>query len=353
MAVTKEKRGNHLFSEHYFYTGVYRQETKVTFTRYNTDTYHVRQIPASTASFKELTEADSINWFHITGLADSSVIYRIMKEFGLRELDVRDIVTPEHVVKIDDYCNRLLIVMNSCYFDNKQRIRSEHISIIVKGNVVLTFSEVDEKVFDNAFKGLEKNIMNIREGKSGLLLAFLINCTVSDMIETAVRVENMLDRIEDQLLDTDREYKNIRHRIQQSRRAYLILHKNTAALNNQFSMLKCVRDGIIDESMLHVFEELSDQLAYIVQTSENSKNLLSSLEELYMSNNDLRMNFIMKRLTVVSTLFIPITFLVGLWGMNFKYMPETEGRYGYIFGLAVIVGTALATWQYMKKKKWF
>lgn len=353
MAVTKEKRGNHLFSEQYHYTGNYGQETKITLTRYNPRDYQTQYVPLSIESFTDLIDSESINWIHVTGLADHTAISKIMTQFGMRDLDVRDVVTPEHVVKIDDYCNRLLVVVNSCYFDKQQVIKSEHISIIVRGNIVLTFTEVDEKVFDNAHKGLKANIMNIRKKKSGLLLAFLINCILSDMIETAIKVENMLDRIEDQLLDTEREYKNIRWRIQQCRRAYLILHKNTVALYNQFPMLKCVRDGIIDENMLHIFEELSDQLAYIVQTAENSKNLLSSLEELYMSNNDLRMNFIMKRLTVVSTLFIPITFLVGLWGMNFKYMPETEGEYGYLFGLAVIIGTAVATWQYMKKKKWF
>lgn len=353
MSVTRSNNINHLFAEEYHYTGSHRQEPKISLTRYNAESYETSKIPLSTGSFSKLVDDGAINWFHITGLADSDLIWRIMKEFNMRHLDIRDILTPEHVVKIDDYYNRLLVVVNSCYFNSHQKIKSEHISIIVRGNLVLTFSEVDDNIFDNAHKALGKNIMNIRKSKSGLLLAFMINCVLSDMIETAVRVENMLDKIEDQLLDTSREYKRIAMRIQQYRRAYLILHKNTVALNNQFSMLKCVRDGIVDEEMLHVFEELSDQLAYIVQTADNSKNLLSSLEELYMSNNDLRMNYIMKRLTVVSTLFIPITFLVGFWGMNFKYMPELETLFGYLIGLAIIIGTAILTWLYMKKNKWF
>ncbi|MCC8133461.1 MAG: hypothetical protein LIP04_07670 [Tannerellaceae bacterium] len=91
----------------------------------------------------------------------------------------------------------------------------------------------------------------------------------------------------------------------------------------------------------------------MLQTARNSNDILSSLVDLYVSKNDLNANIVMKRLTVVATLFIPITFLVGVWGMNFDYMPELKWRYGYLFAWGVLLVSVGVTWWFMQRKKWF
>ncbi|MCD8072569.1 MAG: hypothetical protein LUE10_05260 [Alistipes sp.] len=105
--------------------------------------------------------------------------------------------------------------------------------------------------------------------------------------------------------------------------------------------------------MVLIFDELYNQLDFIVLTSKNSRELLASMRDMYAASNEIRTNFIMKRLTIVSTLFIPITFLVGLWGMNFKFMPELDLKYGYPLALIVIALTAYFTWRFMKRNHWF
>jgi len=220
-------------------------------------------------------------------------------------------------------------------------------------NVVISFTENDNTGFDNVVQQLQDNTMKIRDHESGYLLAFLLNSIFADMIETASRVEDNLEDIEDILLNQLDNENKVGTRIQECRRAYLIIRKNTEPLKEEFSKLLKPRKDIISEQAIPVFKNLFDQLEFIILTSENNRDLLSSLVDLYVSNNDLRMNAIMKRLTVVSTLFNPVTFVVGLWGMNFVLMPELNWTYGYVFAWIVLIIIGAGTWLFMKKKNWF
>ena len=124
-------------------------------------------------------------------------------------------------------------------------------------------------------------------------------------------------------------------------------------MKEQFAKLLRTENGIISSDILPIYNDLSDQLQFIIQTTESCREIISSLVDLYISNNDLRMNAIMKRLTIVSTIFIPLTFLAGIWGMNFKMMPELDWQYGYGIAWSLMLLTAISTWLYMRKKDWF
>jgi len=344
---------NRYFSDNYHYAGTNQTETSISLTYYNKDIVKSVKVEPATQSFATLVKDDCINWFRVEGLQDAASISRMIKEFRMHSLDARDILTPDHVVKIDDSDNYIFVVLNNCTFNAKNRIFSEHICFIVKGNIVMSFTESDKPIFRNVEVGLKSNTMDIRNQKSGMLLAFLLNPILVDMIETAGRIEKTLEKMEDILLENHYNQGNVGFKIQQCRHAYLILRKNTQPLKCEFSKLMQEKDGIIDMSTLPVFNDLSDQLEYIVQTAENSRDMLSSLVDLYVSNNDLKANEIMKHLTVVATIFIPITFLVGVWGMNFDFMPELDWRYGYLFAWIIILIAGIGTWVLMKKKKWF
>lgn len=348
-----QNKNNRYFSDHYLYTGHSSTETTIQLTSYNKQVLETKHISVDTKSFKALLKADCMNWLHVCGLRDAKTISRLVDEFGVQNLDVRDILTPNHLVKIDYNNDYIFVIMNSCSYNSKHKIFSEHIGIIVLENVVITFTEDRDVVFKNVEDALEEDTMKIREQKGGMLLAFLLNSVFSEMIRTALRVENILEKMEDTLLNTHYNPQNIGSRIQHCRHAYLILRKNTQPLKRDFFKLLQPDEKIIDKALIPVFNELSDQLEYIIQTSESSKDILLSLVGLYASNNDLQLNRVMARLTIVSTLFIPVTFLVGLWGMNFVLIPELNWKYGYLFAWIVILLTALGTWLFMKKKKWF
>ena len=165
--------------------------------------------------------------------------------------------------------------------------------------------------------------------------------------------KEMLEDIEETLLDIKSDQGNMGSMIQQRRHEYMLIRKNSQPLKEQFPKLLRTENGIISPDMLPIYNDLADQLQFVIQTTESCREIISSLVDLYISNNDLRMNAIMKRLTVVSTLFIPLTFLVGVWGMNFKLMPELDWRYGYGIAWGIMFLTGILTWIYMRKKDWF
>ena len=271
---------NRHLADRYFYAGEHDTVTRISLTQYNADILHTREIKTNETSFKKFVDENSINWFQVSGLTDSEAVTRIVNEFGMHNLDAKDILTPQHVVKIEEYDKHMLIVLNSSYYDTNMEINSEHISILITGNVVISFTESNNPVFENAYKAIESNMLNIRRKNS-------------------------------------------------------------------------TENGIISPDIRPIYNDLSDQLQFIIQTTESCREIISSLVDLYISNNDLRMNAIMKRLTIVSTIFIPLTFLAGIWGMNFKMMPELDWQYGYGIAWSLMLLTAISTWLYMRKKDWF
>ena len=359
----RRKEGTHLhrrrhisnrhLSDKYYYAGEHETVTDIRLTQYNSDGIHTAEVKKGTTSFNKLADPNKVNWFQVSGLTDSETITRIVNDFGLHNLDAKDILTPQHVVKIEEYANHMLIILNSSYYDANMEIHSEHISILVTGNVVITFTESNNPVFEAAHKALLSNMLNIRKKGSGLLLAFLLNTIIANLVESASKVEEILEDIEETLLDPKNDQGNMGSLIQQHRHEYMIIRKNSLPLKDQFSKLLRTENGIITPDILPIYNDLQDQLQFVIQTTESCREITSSLVDLYISNNDLRMNAIMKRLTIVSTLFIPLTFLVGVWGMNFKIMPELDWRYGYFIAWAVMIVTGVLTWLYMKRKDWY
>ncbi len=277
----------------------------------------------------------------------------LVMDFGFNNLVVWDVLKAGQVVKLDVEKEYLLLIINSCSFQTNEKTCSGHIAVFVSREVVITFTESDDLMFENVDNSLIINVMDIRNKQSGMLLAFIINSIMVELIETASRLEQGLEKLEAILLGVRSKQQHIGSRIQAFRHAYIVLRKNTYPLKGEFGRFLQVKEGIIDEEIVDVFEELAEQLEFIIQTTHNSELILSSLVDLYVTNNDLKTNAIMKRLTIVSTLFIPITFLVGVWGMNFSLMPELSWKYGYLMAWGIIGLTAAFTWWYMKKKKWF
>ena len=214
---------------------------------------------------KKFVDENSINWFQISGLTDSEAVTRIVNEFGMHNLDAKDILTPQHVVKIEEYDKHMLIVLNSSYYDTNMEINSEHISILITGNVVISFTESNNPVFENAYKAIESNMLNIRRKNSGLLLAFLLNTIIANLVESASKVEEMLEDIEETLLDIKNDQGNMGLLIQQRRKEYMVIRKNSQPLKEQFAKLLRTENGIISPDIRPIYNDLSDQLQFIIR----------------------------------------------------------------------------------------
>lgn len=352
----RRRPANRHFSEQYVYTGDKSTETRINLTQYDADVvYETRLKPKAKALCdlpNLLQEEKRVNWLQVSGLSDAKLITKVVTELGLNALDAKDILTPQHIVKVEEHHNKVLIILNACRYDENNRIHTEHAGIILTGNTVVTFTENDHGLLAPVTKAIKDNIFELRSKDSSMLLAFILNTVIVSLVESAVRVEELLEDIEDTLLNIGTDQRGVGSLIQQRRREYMVLRKNSQPLKEQLNKLAKAENSPISRSALPAFIDLIDQLQFINQTIDGCREIISALVDLYISNNDLRMNAIMKRLTVVSTLFIPLTFLVGVWGMNFRFMPELGWRYGYLAAWAILILVALFTWLYLRKKEW-
>lgn len=349
----KHSANRHL-SEQYVYTGDNNTVTSIRLITYNAAGIHTHDMNNERRAFSKLMEKEKINWLQVSGLTDAELITQIVMDFGLDGLDAKDILTAQHIVKIEAYKDKLLIILNACNYGESRQIKTEHIGILMTGNTIITFAETNHELFAPVIKAIQEDVLDLRSKSDiSLLLAFLLNAVVVSLVEASSEVEELLEDIEDTLLDISTDQSSVGSLIQQRRREYMVIRKNSQPLREQLNKLTKPDNPMISRDSLPAFTDISDQLQYVNQTIEGCREIISSLVDLYISNNDLRMNAIMKRLTIVSTLFIPLTFLAGIWGMNFDFMPETDWHYGYFAAWGVMAVTALITWLYLRKKDWY
>lgn len=349
----RKRSANRHLSEKYVYTGDNHIDTSIRLLNYDVAGVHQREIKTDHRRFNKLADPDKINWLQVSGLSNAELITTIATDFGLNALDAKDILTPEHIVKVEEYKDRLFIILNACHYNEADQICTEHISILLTGNTIVTFTENNHDLFAPVVKAIQDDTFGLRSKSSCLLLAFLLNVVVVSLIESSSHVEDLLEDIEDTLLDTSADQSSVGLLIQQRRREYMVIRRNSQPLREQFGKFNKSEIILSNQDSLPAFTDIADQLQYVNQTIEGCREIIASLVDLYISNNDLRMNAIMKRLTIVSTLFIPLTFLAGIWGMNFKFMPETEWAYGYFAAWGIMALTAFFTWRYLRKKDWY
>lgn len=344
---------NNLLSEQLTYTGHTPTPTHLHLCSYRCD-------DVQTASCRNLQEllpllrADAISWIQIHGLQDAETVRQICEHFHIDFLTTQDILNADHQTKIEVHDDYNVVIIKQLTPDGTDgELHPQQLCIVQGENYVLTFSETDTTFFEDVRTALERNVLKIRGRQSDYLLSVLLNSVMAGFMSIIAQMEDELEDMEEQFLSSDSDSLPGIKDIQHHRRDYRLIKKSIFPLKEQISRL--LHDA--DSRLLHkanrpFFSDVNDHLQFILQTLEGCRDLLSGLIDLYLSNNDQRMNGIMKQLTIVSTVFIPLTFMAGIWGMNFEWMPELSWKYGYLmaWGLMAVVGAAV--YIYLKYKKW-
>ena len=348
----RHRPNNRRLAEQYDYVGEARLATTLRLTSYTASHVRSESIQPDKLSSKKLYADAETHWLEICGLSEAEVITRIVKEFGFHSLDAKDILTPQHVAKVEIENDRTLIVLNVCYYDERMVLQKEHVGLLLARNVILSFVERnDYKLFDGVHQAIANNLLDIRNHNIKQLLLHLLNALTSCLSEAASMTEELLEDIEDSLLDVSGSAEDIGISIQQRRRDSITIRRSTLPLKEELS--KLIRtSGYFSPEQIPLFNDASDQVLFVLQTSDMCREIVDSLMDLYFSNNDLRLNSIMKRLTIVSTIFIPLTFLAGIWGMNFEFMPAPPPRYGYAMAWLVMLVAAFLSWRPLRRKGW-
>jgi magnesium transporter len=299
--------------------------------------------------FAKITRGKN-NWINIDGVYDDEIIKKIGDFYDFHPLIMEDIMNAEHQPKFEDFDTYLFLTLKSLSVVNNN-IETEQISLIVTHDFLFSFQEKPGDLFQPILNRLDKEQKKLSKRNTDYLFYLLIDLIVDNYFIVLEQMVDAIDAIEEQIINGKEEQFN--EKIIKYKSDHSLLKKTIYPLYEQLSKIYHLESGLMDKKDLHYFNDVIDHIMQLRQMIDSFHDTLSSLMELHLANNSVRMNNIMMSLTVVASIFIPLTFVVGIYGMNFKYMPEIGWKYGYLSVMIFMLLATIAMIIYMKKRKWF
>ena len=295
-------------------------------------------------------DSPSITWINIDGLHDVGIIERIGKRFDLHPLVLEDILHTDQRPKIEDFENYLFIILKMLFtVEGSRMINTEQFSMILGSNFVITFQEKEGDVFDPVRDRLRKGKGRIRKMGSDYLAYTLMDAIVDNYFLVLEMLGEQIESLEGELMkDPDQSTMRTIHNL---KRELIMLRRSVWPLREVINRLERDDITLIQEKTTVFFRDVYDHTIHIIDSIETFRDMVSGMLDLYLSIISNRMNEVMKLLTLIATIFIPLTFIAGIYGMNFKYMPELDWSWGYPAVLAVMlaIGVVMVLWFRRKR----
>lgn len=297
-------------------------------------------------------DQDRNNWINVIGLSNTDLIGQLGDHHTLHPLMLEDVLNTESMPKIENYGDVLFISLKMLRWDSAlNAIDSEQISFIVGKKYLLSFQEKDGDVFEPVRERLISGLSQAREKSIDFLAYVLIDKIVDNYFVILEKIEDHIENIEIELIqNTDRITPQ---EMMHLKKQLILLRKFLYPLRDEVRTLQRDDSKLIDPKTIKYINDIYDHLQNIIQNLESFRDTISSLMELYSSTISNKLNAVMKTLTVVGVIFIPLTFIVGIYGMNFDNLPELHYRYGYHAVMLGMLGIAVGMFLYMKSRKWF
>ncbi|MCB2226810.1 MAG: magnesium/cobalt transporter CorA [Desulfarculaceae bacterium] len=303
-------------------------------------------------TMRELSAHPQITWFRVEGVHQVEVIARLGEIFDLHPLVQEDIVNTLQRPKLEEFENYLFIVLKDldCPRDQDCEISAQQVSIILGKGWVLSFTEGGRDPFAGVAERIASGRGRIRRLGADYLAYALMDAVVDHYFTVLEKLVEATQEVEDELdEDPDQEVLHTVHRLkrqgQKLRRAIWPLRELVGGLERGESSL-------VDAATKPFLRDVYDHTIQVIDATEGLRDSLASMMDLYMSAVSNRMNQVMKVLTIIATLFIPLTFIAGVYGMNFKVMPELEWKWGYYATLGAMGVVAIGMLIYFRRKKW-
>lgn len=333
------------------YTGEKGKEpVTVTLMEYDQSSFTEKKV----LDLKEISLSDEkISWVIVDGVHDIQLMEKIQSYFDIHPLAMEDIVHTTQRPKAEEYQNQLFIVVRMFYYDDEsQEIKNEQVSFLLGKNFLITFLEDPGDVFNSVRERLRKDGTKIREKGPDFLTYALIDAIVDSYFHILEKLGDEIEELEDRLvLEPDKEDLQAVH---QMRRNMILLRKSVWPLREVVSHLQRNEINLIDQFTQIYLRDVYDHIIQIIDTIESYRDMIVGMLDVYLSSTSNKLNEVMKVLTIISTLFIPLTFLAGVYGMNFRYFPELEIKWMYpwgfwLFSVLISIGMII----FFKRKKWF
>lgn len=351
--IKKKKKNTGLAPGTIVFTGKRKiDRIQIHYMEYREEHYTIQNLDNLTIKDFHQPNPDIVQWYDIRGLHDAELIQGLGQVFRIHPLALEDIADTHQRPRMDEYANGIYVTLKALNFDKDQRILNpEHLSLyLTNEGTILTFQEDAEDLFASVRGRLEKSSGRIRKRKSDYLFYSLMDTIVDDYYLVLESMEEAMDDLEESILasasqDNRNDIYALRQELSQFRKYVFPLRELVKSLGS-------VEESFFADATEVYLRDLFDHVSHLLEMTDTYRDGLQSLQDLLLAELSFRTNNIMQMLTIVSSIFIPLSFLAGVYGMNFNYMPELTYRYGYFILLGVMLTVVVVLLNYFKRKDW-
>lgn len=308
---------------------------------------------AKTSEISAYRKTDRVLWVNVEGVHDIKILEEIGTLFDLHPLVLEDILNTDQRAKIEDYTDYLYIVLRMLRFDEAtDTVLSEQVSLILGNGFVVSFQEGGHRgdCFDPIRARIRGHKGRIRRMSADYLAYALLDVIVDNYFVVLEKLGEKATDIEEELIDEPGQ--GTLRLIYRFKRELITLRRMIWPLREVLGILERGEFPIIGDATRLFFRDVYDHTVHVVDTLESFRDLLSGMLDIYLSSVSHKLNSVMKVLTIISTIFMPLTFIAGVYGMNFKFMPELEWHYGYPFAIGLMGLITASMLIYFRRQKW-
>jgi magnesium transporter len=331
----------------------HRPAEKTTLQVIDYDAENIREIPSeSLEGCLARKDTKTATWINVDGLQDVEVVQRIGDGFGIHPLVLEDILNTGTRPKLEDYEGFLFVIVKMLSWDDQNAaIASEQLSLVLGPRFLLTFQEKGGDVFDSVRERLRAGRGRLRKMGVDYLMYAMLDAVVDHYFLILEKIGDRIEELESEV--TDRVTPDTMRRIHRLKRQMIDLRHAVWPLREVVGGLARTDSRLIQKETRLFLRDVYDHTVQVVETVETYRDLLGGMIDIYMSTINNRLNGVMKVLTMIATIFIPLTFIAGVYGMNFQFMPELQWRWGYPLVMTGMLLIALAMMIVFKRRGWF
>jgi magnesium transporter len=327
------------------------EKARIRIIDYDQDHVEEKEVEAVEECFS-FKDKPTVTWINVDGLHDVGVIEKIGQHFSVHPLVLEDILNTDQRPKTENFDDYLFVVLKMLYFDGSDgEIKAEQVSIILGSNFVISFQEREGDIFDPLRERIRTGRGRIRKLGADYLAYCLLDAVVDNYFLVLEKLGERIEDLEEELV-ADPQPKTLQA-IHSLKREMIFLRKSVWPLREVVGQLERGESELIQEATGIYLRDVYDHTIQVIDTIETFRDMVSGMLDIYLSSISNRMNQVMKVLTIIATIFIPLTFVTGIYGMNFQHMPELAWYWVYPWAFwLVMVGVAGVMLVYFKRKRW-
>ena len=326
------------------------ERVRISYIDYDEAKVEVKEVEDIVQCFP-FKDTPTVTWINIDCLHQVDIIEKLGKHFSLHPLILEDIVSTEQRPKMEDFEHYIFVITKMLFYDEKEgETKIEQVSLVLGENFVISFQEREGDIFEPIRERIRKGKGRIRKMGADYLAYALLDAVVDNYFLILEKLGERLEELEDRVVSNPQPETS--QEIHKLKREKIFLMKSVWPLREVINSLERGESPLIKKSCRIFLRDVYDHTIQVIDTVETFRDMVSGMHDTYLSSISNRMNEVMKVLTIIATIFIPLTFIAGIYGMNFEFMPELKwhGAYFAVWGIIVIVAVIMVI--FFKRKRW-